>query len=342
MNCRPILAVAVTSLVFARVSVAQELDRRSVHDALQRATSPPYQVVHGWPVLPDNGMLEECSAVAVDSHDHVFVLTRGGRKWPDTDVLDTTAIPAPTVLVLDGPSGRPHATWPAGLFALPHSITIDRDDRVWITDVAWHQVFEFTHDGKLLLALGERGVPGADGTHFNRPTDVAVARDGSFYVSDGYGNDRILHFGRDGKLLRQWGTKGSARGELDLPHALALDAFGNVFVVDRANARIAVFTAAGAYSRELRDASFAGIQDVKIGRDDHMYVASAGTEGLIDHTGVMILNANGQLIEKVGRFGNYDGQFVDLHWVAVAPSGALYAADFAGRRVQKFVRARRD
>jgi peptidylamidoglycolate lyase len=80
---------------------------------------------------------------------------------------------------------------------MPHGLTIDDHDNVWLTDVALQQVYEFSPDGRLLLTLGERGVAGADARHFNRPTAVAVARDGSFYVSDGYKNTRVMQYGRE-------------------------------------------------------------------------------------------------------------------------------------------------
>ena len=143
-----------------------------------------YRVVHGWPVLPDNLILDEVSAVAVDLHDDVFVLTRAGRKWPDSGELDQTPIPVATVLVFDGRSGRFLTKWGENIFALPHSITVDNADNIWVTDVALHQVFKLSHEGKLLLTLGERGKPGDDTSNFNRPSDVAVATDGSFSVSD--------------------------------------------------------------------------------------------------------------------------------------------------------------
>src|SRR5262245_37816458 len=110
---------------------------------------PSYRVVHGWPTLPTNTMLYEVSAVAADSHDHVFVLMRGGRKWPDAGPFDTTAIRGATVLVFDARNGDVVSRWPNGIFALPHSITVDDQDNVWVSDVAWHQVFKFSHDGKL-------------------------------------------------------------------------------------------------------------------------------------------------------------------------------------------------
>src|SRR5690242_3974821 len=183
-----------------------------------------YHVVHGWPVVPDNELLDEISAVAVDSHDDVFVLTRAGRKWPDSDVLDETPIPAATVFLFDGRTGNLRAKWGGNIFALPHSITVDNSDNVWVADVAFHQVFKFSHDGRLLLTVGERARAGTDRNHFNRPSDVAVEADGSFYVSDGYRNNRVLKFAKDGKFLLEWGTKGTGEGQFNLPHAIALDA----------------------------------------------------------------------------------------------------------------------
>jgi hypothetical protein len=110
------------------------------------ATKPPvahYHVVHGWPVLPENNILDEVSAVAVDSLENVFVLQRGGRKWPDSDVLDETPIPVPTIFVFDGHTGRLLTEWGENILALPHSITVDGKDNVWVADVALNQVFKF-------------------------------------------------------------------------------------------------------------------------------------------------------------------------------------------------------
>jgi len=296
-----------------------------------------YHVVHGWPVVPENELLDEVSAVAVDSHDDVFVLTRAGRKWPDSDILDESLIPAPTIFLFDGRTGNVRAKWGEKVFALPHSIAVDPSDNVWVADVALHQVFKFSHDGKLLLTIGERAKSGTDPNHFNRPSDVAVARDGSVYVSDGYGNNRVLKFAADGKFLREWGTKGTGAGEFDLPHAIALDAVGHVYVADRKNRRIEVFDANGKYLTQWTGPPFVSPQDVKIGSDGTAYVIESGNAAPPDESGVLVMQS-GVVVERVGRYGNYDGQFLDPHWVAVAKNGALYVADFEGRRVQKFVR----
>jgi|SRR5689334_10502587 len=304
--------------------------------ATSAAPAKPYHVVHGWPVLSLTQVPDEVSAVAVDSHDHVFVLTRGGRQWPATGPADTTAIAGTTVSVFDGPSGRLLATWPGSLFALPHSITVDSRDNVWITDVAWHQVFEFSSAGRLLLTLGQRGVPGEDTAHFNQPSDVAVAADGSIYVSDGYGNNRVAQFDQHGRFQRQWGKKGTGAAEFDLPHALALDGSGRVYVLDRNNRRIQVFDSAGNLLTQW-SSGLCAPQDVKVSSNGLVFVANAGRPG-VDSTGVVIFDLQGRFRARVGRFGNYDGQFWDLHWLALSKSGDLYTADFAGRRVQKFVR----
>jgi peptidylamidoglycolate lyase len=332
------------AIVFGLLAVAFGIDARAGKPARQLSvskTSPEhYHVVHGWPLLPGNTILDEVSAVGVDSQDNVLVLQRGGRKWPDSDVLDQAPIAVPTVFLFDGRTGRLLAKWGEKLFALPHSLTVDLKDNIWVADVAWHQVFKFSHDGRLLLTLGERGKPGDDSSHFNRPTDVAVAPDGSFYVSDGYGNSRVLKFAADGKFLFQWGTKGKEPGQFDLPHGIALDAAGRVFVVDRQNARVQVFDSTGRYLRQWKGPHFVSPQDIKIGSDGTAFVAEGGNDKPPDRTGILVLRPDGSLVERIGRYGNYDGQFQDPHWLAVGKGGQVYVADFTGRRVQKFVRGK--
>lgn len=300
-----------------------------------------YRVVHGWPLLSENVALPEISAAGVDSRGDVFVLHRGGRQWPDSDVLDLTPIPHSTVMVIDGRTGRFLAHWGGGQFALPHSVTVDRDDNVWITDVALHQVYKLSHDGKLLFTLGERGVSGSDHRHFNRPTDVAVAADGSFYVSDGYGNSRVLKFAADGTFLLEWGSKGTGPGQFDLPHGLALDGSGRVFVVDRQNARIQLFDPDGKYLAQWRTPQFQNPQDIAIARDGTAFVSEIGSEEGTIESGILVIRPDGSVSGRIGRRGNYDGQFLVAHGVAVGRDGEVYVADFSGRRVQKFVRTDR-
>ncbi|MES2882564.1 MAG: 6-bladed beta-propeller, partial [Bacteroidota bacterium] len=119
--------------------------------------------------------------------------------------------------------------------------------------VGLHQVFKFNSEGQLLMKLGVAKQSGNDSLHFNLPTDVAVANDGSFYVSDGYGNSRVMKFSAAGKYLFEWGTHGTKAGEFDIPHGITLNNKSNVFVADRENNRIQVFDSTGIFLKEIKN-----------------------------------------------------------------------------------------
>ena len=309
-------------------------------EAAAATRSGRYQVVHGWPHLPPGELLGQVSGVGVDSRGRVIVFRRAQRNWPLNDSMITDSILAPTVLAFDAASGRQAGAWGAGRFAMPHGLTVDAEDNVWVTDVALHQVFKFTRDGALLLALGERGVPGDDSAHFNRPTDVAVAPDGSFYVSDGYRNSRVIRYSKEGRYLFSWGRRGSGPGEFNVPHGIARDAMGQLYVADRGNARIQVFDSAGRFLAEWKRAELGRPWAVRVGADGDLYVADGGDMPATppDRARILRLTRRGRVVETFGSFGNYDGQFVWPHALAVAPDGTVYVADVStGMRVQKFV-----
>lgn len=298
-----------------------------------------YHVVHGWPVLPEGRVLGAVSGVGVDSHDNVFVFHRNERTWPDSDELATSAIASATVTLFDGRTGQVLAEWGENRFAMPHGLTVDQSDNVWLTDVALQQVYKFSHDGKLLLTLGERGIAGNDSTHFNRPTDVAVAADGSFFVSDGYRNTRVMKFSSTGTFLSQWGTKGTGPGEFDLPHGIALDHEGRIYVADRSNMRVQIFDKTGHYIEQWKGDDIGRPYDVAITPKGIAFVADGGDqpEAPPDRSAVAVLEPDGTLIERFGRWGNYDGQFQIAHDIAVAKDGSVYVGSIIDGRVQKFV-----
>jgi peptidylamidoglycolate lyase len=321
------VAAALLALLFAIGAVAEEATRLGAR----------YQVVHGWPELPPGEILGQATGVDVDSKGRVWVFHRAGREW--SDPFPTDPIPHATVWVFDAATGRRLESWGAGRFIMPHGITIDRDDNVWLTDVGSHQVFKFSPDGRLLLALGEAGVPGNDERHFNLPTDVVVADDGTFFVSDGYGNARVLKFAADGRLLQTWGTPGTGPGEFDLPHGIAIDAAGRVLVADRSNARIQVFDQSGRFLAQWQSARLGRPYAVDPSLDGRVFVADGGDqpEAPPDRSGVAITDGDGHVLDRFGRFGNQDGQFRLAHDLAVAGDGAVYVVDAWGQRVQKFI-----
>ena len=302
------------------------------------SAEPLHEVVPGWPSLPQDHVLGLCAGVGVDSHNHVFVFHRRERQW--STPFPTEPIAATTVSVIDGQSGKLIASWGAGQFIMPHGLTIDREDNVWLTDVALHQVFKFTHDGKLLLILGERGKPGTDAAHFNLPSDVAVLPDGSFYVSDGYKNTRVLKFAADGRFEVEWGTKGDAPGQFNLPHGIALDAQGRVYVCDRTNSRIQVFDPRGKFLAQWKGPHIGRPYGVDVGPDGHIYTVDGGDPSAdpAERGKVVELDADGRVLDTFGSPGKGPGQFQLGHDIAVARDGAVYVAEGSGKRVQKFVR----
>jgi peptidylamidoglycolate lyase len=304
-------------------------------------TSPDgtYQVVHGWPRLPEGIMLGQVSGVDVDSHNHVFVFRRAEKLWLGAD-FSPQPIASPVVMMFDGATGELLASWGEGLFVMPHGLTIERQDNIWLTDVGLHQVFKFDHSGRLLLTVGERGRSGQSATRFNRPTDVAVAGDGSFYVSDGYINSRVVKFSPEGRYLFEWGRKGSGPGQFDVPHSIALDLSGRVYVADRGNARIQIFDSNGTYLSEIKGAEYGRPWAVRLSPDNHLYIVDGGDqpERFPDRARVLKADLTGRIVDAFGRYGNYDGQFVWAHCVAIGADGAVYVGDVStGMRAQKFV-----
>jgi DNA-binding beta-propeller fold protein YncE len=307
-------------------------------DGQTAAPATGYHLVRGWPRLPEGYVLGQVSGVTVDSHNHVFVFHRTARSSRNPPKLGDV-IPDATVLCFDGDTGAVLAQWGAGLFRVPHGIAADRANNLWLTDRGLHQVYKFTHDGKPLLTLGERGVPGADGQHFGGPSGVAVARDGSIYVSDGYDNSRVAKFSASGEFLFDWGRKGSGPGEFDLVHAVALDEQDRVYVADRGNARIQVFTPDGKFLTQWKSAALGRPWAVAIASDGYAYVVDGGDLKLSppDRAHLLKVNLSGTILDQWASYGNYDGQIYWGHDLAVGRDGAVYVGDILGQRVQKFV-----
>ena len=302
--------------------------------------NPNYHVVHGWPALPEGRVLGSAAGIAVNSKDEVLVFHRANRVW--SEPLPLTPIELPTIAVFDAKTGRFLREWGAKQFAMPHGLSVDDHDNIWVTDVALQQVFKFNPDGRLLMTLGERGVAGADDSHFNRPTAVAVLPDGSFYVADGYINTRVIKFSPSGRFLFQWGRPGSGPGEFSTPHAIAVDKAGLVYVADRENDRVQVFSDKGRFIRQIRSPEIGRPYGLAMLPNDRMVVADGGEQPAsgLDRSGAAVVTSGGRVAQRFGRYGNYDGQFRMAHAVAVDASGDVFVVDITGQRVQKFVSAK--
>jgi DNA-binding beta-propeller fold protein YncE len=217
---------------------------------MAQASALNYGVIEGWEQLPPGYEHRDVAGVAVDQEDRVYLICRGDHP----------------IIVYDR-KGNFLSTWGQGLFTYrTHGITVDPNGMLYCTDDGNHTIRKFTPDGKLLMTMGTMNTPsdtGYDGKNtltatrpsgpFNRPTNLAVGPQGDLFVSDGYGNCRVHRFSPTGELKRSWGTPGGGPGEFYLPHGIAVSADGRVFVCDRENDRIQIFSPDGEYLSEWTD-----------------------------------------------------------------------------------------
>lgn len=300
---------------------------------------PAYQLVEDWPQLPPGYILGNPTGVGIDNNQNIYIFHRAGRKWPLIKSMPGSFISSQTILLLDRNSGKILKSWGDNLFIMPHGLTVDRFNNVWVTDVGLHQIIKFSHDGKLLMKLGEEKIPGKDSLHFNRPTDVAVAADGSFYVSDGYKNSRIVKFSSSGKYLFEWGKKGDEKGEFNIPHGIDLDEKGNVYVADRENNRVQVFDSTGKFINQWTNKSFASICSVTYDKVKKGFVAVDDLAWLkLKHRGsnIILFDSTGNAQTHFGRTGFYKGPVCWYHDVAVDNEENIYVGDILGNKIQKF------
>ncbi len=265
-----------------------------------------YQYQADWAQLPPGQTFQTPSAVAVDSLDRVYVFQRHG----------------PTVLVFDR-EGRLLASWPRrdGELEDAHHIYIDPSDSVYLADRDAHQVLKCTTEGEIVMALGNRNQPALQAP-FNHPSDIAVAPNGEIYVSDGYGNSCVHRFTADGNYIASFGKPGSGPGEFRVPHSIRVSRDGRVYVCDRENNRVQVFSDSGDYLAQWTD--FKGPMGIHIDASQTVYVTDQVPR-------LSVLNLDGELLAR-GRTFEYG------HNVFSDSKGDLYAVDVANQRVQKFVR----
>ena len=303
---------------------------------------PGYELVDGWPDLPKGYQLGAVTGVDVDTSQNIILIHRAWRRWKVlNEVFPDTPIAANTILELDSKSGKPLNSWGAGLFIMPHGLTVDKENNIWVTDVGLQQVLKFTHDGQLLMKLGEARIPGNDSTHFNYPTDVAVKPDGSFYVSDGYRNSRVIKFSKEGKYLFQWGKKGDGEGEFDTPHGIDVDSYGNVYVADRENNRLQKFDSNGNFLKQWKNDLAIPLYSLAVDpNNDNVFAVDYLTvnDTLVKGSDIIIFDSTVELRARFGRSGLYNGPVCWYHDITIDREGSVFVGDILGNRIQKLTR----
>jgi hypothetical protein len=228
------------------------------------------------------------------------------------------------------------------IFKRPHSVYIspyDPEKHVWVVDDHVHAIYKFTNDGKQLVqTIGTPEVPGADATHFNRPTFIAWAPDGSFYVADGYNGTRVAKFDANGRFLLDFGQAGDNSGNETRPgymnnvHGVAVDKeTGRVFVNDRENHRIQIFDPNGQYLSEWAIQQLPSeLHLLHIGEDRHITTFDQSTQKMLKY------DFDGRLIYAWGTAADLPGSLWGVHGISVDQEGNLYTAEVNAGRFQKF------
>jgi DNA-binding beta-propeller fold protein YncE len=325
--------------------------------------APRFVVDPFWPKpLPNRWIFGQVSGVAVDRHDHVWIvhrpksLTEDERGATLTPPRSLCCVPAPPVMEFDvegrlvqawgGPG--PGYDWPAN----EHGIYVDHQDNVWLAGNGEkdHHLLKFTRAGKFTLQIGKPGAGKGDGDTHNlgRPADTRVDPDaGELYVADGYGNHRVIVFdAATGAYKRHWGANGRPPGEHGVKafgnpvHCVRVARDGLVYVCDRRHNRIQVFRRDGAFVKEIAVApethGNGAVWDLDFSTDrgqTYLYVA----DGENNHVW-LLQRDSGRVLSRVGRNGRYAGQFHWVHNIAVDSKGNLYTAEVdTAKRVQKFV-----
>lgn len=260
--------------------------------------------------MPNGFKFGRVSAVAVDSRDEVYVFQRGPKADP--------------IVVFDK-TGKYLRSFGKGMFGNPHGMRVDKQGFLWVTDNGDHQVMKFTRDGELLLKLGIKGQAGTDEKTFNRPTDIAFAPNGDFYVSDGYGNSRVVKFSKEGKYLLTWGKRGTGPGEFNTPHSVAVDSKGTVYVSDRENNRIQIFDANGKFLRQWKH----------LGATQNIYIAPGDDMWIITHRDNIENLTYDTLAGRIMHIDMATGKIVGAmespgHWLHVTPSKEIFIGSLTG------------
>ncbi len=296
-----------------------------------------YDVDTTWPMRPEGiSSTGGVAGMAVDGDDNIWVLQRGENP-----------------IQIYKPDGTFVRTWGKGMFIGPHQLRIDPEGNVWVADFRAHVIQKFTPEGELLLTLGTREQPGEDESHFYRPTDMTFTPTGDIFITDGYGNRRVVHFDKQGKFIKAWGKYGVKPGEFVLPHSIVLDSQGRLYVADRNVGRIQIFDQEGKSLDEWRGIIMpwaltinAKDEILVCGSSPHWWMRDGAYPEVKDQL-LMRFTTDGRVrqvwtwplgIRKENRPAGVElkpGETIGAHCIAEDSQGNLYIGDIYGERAQK-------
>jgi sugar lactone lactonase YvrE len=307
----------------------------------------PYRRVDNFFKLPPGRTMGSSSAVAVDHHGHIWIAERCGANSCANSKIDP-------IMEFDA-GGNFIKAFGGGMMVFPHGFFIDKADHIWVTDAQvgggkGDDVFEFDQNGKLLLTLGKPGVAGDGPDTLSEPSSVLVAPNGDIFVGDGHtegkGNARIVKLDRNGKFIMQWGSHGSGPGQIEVPHTLAMDSRGRLFVGDRGNSRIQIFSQDGKLLEIWTQ--FSRPSGLYIDHNDVLYVTdseSRNAEGYGHHPGwsrgIRVGSAKDGVVTSFIPDPAVDPEHestTGAEGIAADGHGAIYGAEVGPKDVVKYAK----
>src|SRR3954470_2504750 len=303
----------------------------------------PFTSVPNFLKLPPGESLGESVAVATNSKGHIFVYHR----------RDTTRL---FEFDRNGTFLKEIGKGYYG-FEFAHSVRVDKDDNIWTVDEGTNMVTKFSPDGKVLMVLGRRppavvGVlaapPGPNAPAqkyiFCRPTDVGWDPQGNIFVSDGYCNNRVVKYDRNGRFLAQAGSEvaGKGLGEFNLPHGLQVDLQGNVWVADRTNNRYQVLDNNLKPIREITDLGVGWTVCVSGGPHQYVFFSNSNPNGNMpgtwDITGeIYKAELDGKVLGRFGRPGKSAPGFQVVHMIDCRNPNEIIVGEIESWRAQKLI-----
>lgn len=343
-----LLAAALLALpAFAQAqTIAPDRPKAAPNPAVNR-----YVEVPGFFKMPKGRAMGASSAVMADSKGNIWIVDRCAANSCTGSTLNP-------VMQFDA-KGNFIKSFGAGLMQFPHGFFIDSKDHLWITDGVppdgkgnkGHAVLEFDPSGKLLRTLGKPGAPGSGPDRFTEPNAVLVAPDGSIFVGEGHtrgykGKPRVIKFDANGKFLKQWGTSGTGPGQFGMPHCIAMDSKGRLYVGDRDNNRIQIFTQDGKLLGQLTQ--FGRPSGIAIDRNDTIYVTDSESKEKDEYghhpgwkRGIRIGSLKDGIVTDFipDTFKDAEGSSTSGgEGVWADGKGAVYSAQVEQKAVVKFVR----
>jgi hypothetical protein len=323
--------------------------------------------------MPDNIHLGEVAGVATNSRGEIFVFTRTGNPTISIGTSRAVSHGGGRLFQFDR-NGKYVREIGQGIYGFlqPQQVRVDAQDNIWVVDQMSTQVVKFDSNGRVQMILSRKpeamtvpnarleplptGIPviqpvpegrggggrggglpgaGAEGESFVRPTDVAWDADGNIYVADGYGNARVAKYDKNGKWIKNWGSRGTGPGQFNIVHGIAIDAQGTVYVGDEGNKRIQVFDRDGTFKTQFTNVGTPTALCITRGPQQVLYVAHTGDPDGMEDAAIYKVDLKGAVLGKFGSAGKQPKEFGLVNSIDCRNENELLVGELSNWRVQK-------